>query len=80
MDASVLATGADGDLRSIDEELGRVHFSVSRAIKAGRPAQAVSTAVLNVLQAVGFARWLLKFRYVMPPAMISMIGVKTRGE
>ncbi len=58
LDKAALSTGRGGDLRPLDEGLGRVTFGGGRRL---RPL-------------LRLCRRILGYRYVMPPTLINMIG------
>lgn len=71
-----MSTSEIGDTRSIDDTLCSIRFSVSNSLDQKKYAMAVSTAIIKLLRRFGFAPWLLKYRYLLPPVMINMVGMK----
>ena len=41
-----------------------------------RYAMATTVAVVKLLRRIGFASWLLRYRYLFPPVLINMVGRK----
>lgn len=74
-----LATDVPGDLRALDEDLGRIRSSGSWYFKQGFPARAIGAGLLRLLGRAGMVTWLARHRYVFPPTTIEMIGV-SRGN
>ncbi len=60
----------------IDEELGAIRLSTKDAQRQGRYGKVFWVCVFRVLRSLGLARWIFQHRYVMPPTMIEMIGVR----
>ncbi|MBN2291232.1 MAG: hypothetical protein JXM70_02340 [Pirellulales bacterium] len=64
----------DGDFRQIDQQLGKLPFSLSAHLKSGHPLRGISAKTLSLLAKFGFLRWLAGYRYVLAPTDIIMIG------
>ena len=76
----MMSTDSPGDLRPIDTELCRVTFSTSRAFKTGGILRGISTAWIRLIKLLGLAPWLLRYRYLFPPVIVHMIGVKVARD
>ncbi|MBL7106986.1 MAG: class I SAM-dependent methyltransferase [Phycisphaerae bacterium] len=74
LDRSVSATTRKNDFKCIDKELGRIPFSSKYYFQRGYLLQGVSAKILKILSRIGFLRWLVDYKYVMPPTHIYMIG------
>ncbi len=71
-----MSTSEFGDIREIDTDLCRIAFSVSDSLAQKRYAMATTVAVVKLLRRIGFASWLLRYRYLFPPVLINMVGRK----
>jgi len=68
------ATSRPGELRPIDENVGRINFSSKAHWRQRRFVRGLSAKVLSLAAAVGPLRWLAGYRYVMAPTNLLMIG------
>ena len=75
-DGGMMSTDVEGELWPIDTELCRVTFSTSGAFKRGGILRAISTAWIRTVKFLHLAPWLLRYRYLFPPVIVHMIGVK----
>ena len=73
---SRLQSPEDGCEQEITKDLGAIRLATESARKAGRYGRVLGVLCLRALNAVGLFRWLLRHRYLMPPLMIDMIGVR----
>jgi SAM-dependent methyltransferase len=73
---SRLHTPIDGDELPIDDDLGAIRFSTRTALDGGHPLRVVSIGILRAIKSIGLFRWLLRHRYVMPPLMVDMVGLR----
>ncbi len=74
LDRSVSATTRKNDFRCIDKELGRIPFSSKYYFRKGNLLQGMSAKFLKTLSCIGLLRWLVGYKYIMPPTHIYMIG------
>lgn len=72
--AGVSVTSRDGDFRGLDNEIGKIPLSGGYYRKRGQWARGLIAGCGRLLSKLGLARWLLGYRYVMAPTMITMIG------
>ena len=62
-------------LNSLGSEfVGKISFSFSSHLKKEHMIRGISARMIKNLSKIGFLRWLGKYKYVMPPTMINMIG------
>ena len=74
---SRLQSPEDGFEQPIDKDLGAIRFATKSARNAGRYGRVFSVLILRAINGLGLFRWLLRHRYVMPPLMVDMIGVRS---
>jgi hypothetical protein len=75
-ESSRMSTSEIGDIRRIDTNLCRIHFSVSECLDRKEYGMATKVAIVKLIRRCGIASWILRYRYLFPPVMINMIGVK----
>lgn len=69
------ATSFPGDTMPLESELGRLSPRSPRwHLKRGRWLRGFDVALMRIAGFVGLLRWICRFRYVMPPTMINMVG------
>lgn len=73
---SNMSTSYVGDIRKIDNDLCRIRFSVSKFLRQRRYGMATTAAIIKLTGKLGIASWIFKYRYLLPPVMINMIGTK----
>lgn len=73
---STMSTSDIGDMRKIDKDLCRIRFSVSRFLRQRKYGMATTAAIIKVTKKLGIASWIFKYRYLFPPVLINMIGIK----
>ena len=75
-DESIAATSTEvhGDIHPIDEQLSRFQIRGSFHRRQGHFLRGMSADLIRLLGSIGLARWLTRFRYLMPPTMVDMIG------
>lgn len=73
---STMTTSDIGDKRKIDRELCRIRFSISKSLHQGEYGMAAMAAIMKLQKKLGVASGIFKYRYVMPPVLINMIGTK----
>lgn len=76
LENSNMATSDIGDIRKIDKDLCRIRFSISKSLNQRKYGMAAMAAVIKPAKKLGVASGIFKYRYVMPPVMINMIGTK----
>jgi hypothetical protein len=76
--AARLTTDVVDDFRMIDEDLGRFRLKGSWFRKRGQVLRSLSADLLTVLGYVGLFPWLTRYRYLMPPTTIEMIGYRNK--
>jgi len=74
LDKAVAATTRKNDFKKIDKNIGRIPFSSKYYFQRGHLFQGISAKLLKILSRIGFLRWLVGYKYVMPPTHIYMIG------
>lgn len=72
-----LSTDIEGDLRFIDEDIGRFRIKGSWYRRRNMNLRGVTADMASLLGKLGPLRWLTQHRYLMPPVMIEMIGEKS---
>lgn len=70
----VSVTSQEGDFRDLDNEIGKIPLSGGYYRKRGQWAKGLAAGFGRLLANIGIGRWLLGYRYVMAPTMITMIG------
>lgn len=75
-DIAVSRTSTDvtGDFRPVDEDLCRFRLKGSWQRRRGKLLHSFGADLVAVLGMLGPLRWLTKYRYLMPPTCIEMIG------
>jgi len=71
-----MSTSEIGDIRKIDNNLCRISFSVSEFLDRKKYGMATTVAIIKLIRRFRIASWLLKYRYLFPPVMINMVGIK----
>jgi SAM-dependent methyltransferase len=74
LEKAVVATTRKNDFKGIDKEIGRIPFSSKYYFRKGHFFKGISAKFLNALSRIGILRWLVDYKYVMPPTHIYMIG------
>jgi SAM-dependent methyltransferase len=74
LDRAVAATTRKNDFKKIDKNIGRIPFSSKYYFQRGYLFRGISAKLLKILSRIGFLRWLVGYKYVMPPTHIYMIG------
>ncbi len=74
--ATVWATSRKGDLRPIDEQIGRIPFSSKAHRQQGHVFRGIVAKILQSFARIGILRWLAGYPYVLAPANIFMIGTR----
>lgn len=74
LDRAAVATTRKNDFKDIDEKIGRIPFSSKYYFRRGHFFQGISVTFLKTLSRIGILRWLVDYKYVMPPTHIYMIG------
>ena len=74
LDRAAVATTRKNDFKGIDEKIGRIPFSSKYYFQRGLLFQGISAKFLKTLSRIGILRWLVDYKYVMPPTHIYMIG------
>lgn len=77
---SRLQSPEDGYEQPLEADLGLIRFGTKAARKAGHPGRAIPILFFRMLNKLGLCRWLFRHRYVIPPLMIDMIGVRKDGD
>ncbi len=70
----VSAAARDGDVRPIDEQVGKRILGTKHHLRAGNWARAISVAGLRACSALGLGGWALRYPYILAPTMITMVG------
>ena len=74
LEKAVVATTRKNDFKGIDKEIGRIPFSSKYYFRRGHWLQGVSAKFLKILSYIGILRWLVDYKYIMPPTFIYMTG------
>jgi hypothetical protein len=74
---SNMSTSDIGDIRKIDNDLCRIRFSASQFFGQRKYGMATTAAIIKLISKLGIAPWIFKYRYLLPPVLINMIGIKT---
>jgi SAM-dependent methyltransferase len=69
-------TSRPGDEQPLDTEIGVMRLSGKWHRQRGHPLRAVSVGLFKALRTMGLGRWLVGYPYILPPTMITMLGVK----
>ncbi|HUW55929.1 MAG TPA: class I SAM-dependent methyltransferase [Planctomycetota bacterium] len=70
------ATSQPGEFLPVTDDLGRIRFSADVQRKAGHPVRAVSAGLLKLLGRLGVWRWFTRYRYLLVPTNVFMVGRK----
>lgn len=68
------ATTIQNEFKSVDKDLGRIPFNSKYHFKKGYVGRGISAKILKLLSRLGLLRWLIGYKYVMPPTHIYMVG------
>jgi SAM-dependent methyltransferase len=74
LDRAAVVTTRKNDFKKIDKNIARISFSSKYYFKKGCLFQGISAKFLKILSRIGLLRWLVGYKYVMPPTHINMIG------
>lgn len=74
VESGVSVTSRDGDFRGLGPDIGKIPLSGGYYRKRGQWSRGLIAGCGRLLAKLGLARWLLGYRYVMAPTMITMIG------
>lgn len=75
------ATSSTGESFPLDRDLGRLVLrSPGRLFARGRWLRAAGLLLLRLASLLGAYRWLLRYRYVMPPVMVNRVGGRRKSE
>lgn len=77
---SNMSTSGIGDIRKIDNDLCRIRLSASEFLRQRKYGMATTAAIIKLISRLGIAPWIFKYRYLLPPVLINMIGIKTGGQ
>jgi len=77
---SNMSTSDIGDIRKIDNDLCRIRLSASEFLRQRKYGMATTAAIIKLISRLGIAPWIFKYRYLLPPVLINMIGIKTGGQ
>jgi hypothetical protein len=75
LNRGLLATQRYKEFYPLDENIGKISFSSQAHWSKGHIIRGITAKSLHALAKVGLLRWLVGYRYVMPPTIILMIGV-----
>jgi len=73
---SNMSTSDIGDIRKIDNDLCRIRFSASKFLRQKKYGMATTATIIKLTRKFGIASWIFKYRYLLPPVLINMIGIK----
>lgn len=74
MEQSLAATSKKNEFQKLDDELGRISFSLSKHRKNGHILRGISAKLLKILSHFGILSWLTGYRHVFAPTNILMMG------
>ena len=77
---SNMSTSDIGDIRKIDNDLCCIRLSASQFFGQRKYGMATTAAIIKLISRLGIAPWIFKYRYLLPPVLINMIGIKTGGQ
>lgn len=68
------ATTQKNEFKSIDKNIGRIPLSSKHHFRKGNIGIGLSVKIIKTLASLGILRWLARYKYIMPPTHIYMIG------
>jgi len=68
------STTRKNDFKPVDKYLGRMPFSSKYYFRKRQYFRGISVKALKALSHVGILRWLIGYKYIMPPTHIYMVG------
>lgn len=68
------ATSKEGEFQKLDDEFGKISFSLSKHGKTGHILRGISAKLLKILSRFGVLTWLTGYRYLFAPTQILMLG------
>ena len=71
----LVSTARFKDFYPLDEDLGKISFSCKNYWVKGHYLRGVTVKALRLISKLGLFKWIAGYRYVMPPTLITMIGV-----
>ena len=74
LDEAAVATTRKNDFKRIDNEIGRLPFSSKYHFRRKHYFRGISAGLLKMSSRIGILRWLVDYKYVMPPTFVYMIG------
>ncbi|NMG04232.1 class I SAM-dependent methyltransferase [Azoarcus taiwanensis] len=80
MNIARVSTDVEGDLRPVNEDISRLRISGKWFRKRDECLKSIGADVLAMAGRIGLFRWLTQHRYLVPPTMIEMVGVKPRDS
>ena len=79
-DDCFVVTSQEGDIRTADEDLGRIPISGGHYRKRGEWLRSIAASAMRACGKIGLFRWLTGFRYVMPPTNVMMVGTLREAD
>ena len=74
MERSLAATSKKNEFQKLDDEFGKISFSLSKHRKNGHVLRGISAKLLKTLSRFGILSWLTGYRYLFAPTGILMVG------
>jgi len=74
IEQSLAATSKKNEFQKLDDEFGKITFSLSNHRKKGHILRGISAKLLKFLSRFGVLSWLTGYRYLFAPTNILMIG------
>jgi len=71
---SLAATSKENEFQKLDEDFGKISFSLGRYWRNGHVLRGISAKLLKMLSHFGVLSWLTGYRYLFAPTSILMVG------
>jgi hypothetical protein len=72
---AIVSTERFKDIYPLDQDLGKITFGFKSNWEKGYYLRSITAKALQLVSMLGVFKWIAGYRYVMPPTLISMIGV-----
>ncbi len=71
----IISTARFKDFYPLDHDLGKITFGFKSNWEKGYYLRGITAKALQLASKLGLFKWIAGYRYVMPPTLITMIGV-----
>lgn len=71
---SLAATSKENEFQKLDEDFGKISFSLGRYWRNGHVLRGISAKLLKMLSHFGVLSWLTGYRHLFAPTSILMVG------